>query len=203
MSLEYYRGFDMKEAIMNRFVKYVCVAALTVGGLVWTPAHASAQKPVTKSAEVSKTFTIVAIDQSSRLVTLRDDQGVSETIACGPEVKRFDALKVGDKVTFRYHESLVHAIRKAGAPAAPSAGAAITRAPGDKPGGTISAEMTATVTINAIDPAVPSVGITTSDGRKMSFKVEDRKNLEGVKVGDQVEITYTQALAVSVSAPGK
>ena len=59
------------------------------------------------------------------------------------------------------------------------------------------------VTINAIDAAAPSVTITTSDGKKMSFKVEDKKNLQDVKVGDKVEITYTQALAISVSTPGK
>ena len=34
--------------------------------------------------------------------------------------------------------------------------------------------------------------------RKMSFKVQDAKNLTGYKVGDTVEITYTQALAISV-----
>jgi Cu/Ag efflux protein CusF len=37
----------------------------------------------------------------------------------------------------------------------------------------------------------------------MSFKVEDKTNLKGVKVGDKVQITYTQALAVSVDAPKK
>jgi Cu/Ag efflux protein CusF len=46
---------------------------------------------------------------------------------------------------------------------------------------------------------VPSVTVRTEDGRKMSFKVENAKNLEGVKVGDRVEITYTQALAISVT----
>jgi len=33
--------------------------------------------------------------------------------------------------------------------------------------------------------------------------VRDPKNLENVKVGDQVEITYTEALAISVQKPGK
>jgi Cu/Ag efflux protein CusF len=37
----------------------------------------------------------------------------------------------------------------------------------------------------------------------MSFKIEDKKNLEGVKTGDKVQITYTQALAISVEAPKK
>jgi Cu/Ag efflux protein CusF len=63
--------------------------------------------------------------------------------------------------------------------------------------------MTAVVTIKAIDMAIPSVTLTTADGNTMSFKVEDKKNLTGVKVGDKVQITYTRALAISVEAPKK
>ena len=32
----------------------------------------------------------------------------------------------------------------------------------------------------------------------VSFRVEDRKNLKDVKVGDRVEVTYTEAVAISV-----
>ena len=162
-----------------------------------------AQKPVTKGAAISETFVIDAIDYKARLVTLRDTDGNSETIYCGPEVERFNALKVGDKVTFRYYESVVYQIRKPGSAPSPTAAASggVVRTPGDRPGGTISEQMTATVTVNAVDPKVPSVTVTAADGRKMSFKVEDPKNLEGVKVGDKVEITYTQALAISVEPP--
>jgi Cu/Ag efflux protein CusF len=32
----------------------------------------------------------------------------------------------------------------------------------------------------------------------VSFKVEDQKNLKDVKVGDKVEITYTEAVMISV-----
>jgi len=59
------------------------------------------------------------------------------------------------------------------------------------------------VTIKAIDLSIPSVTITTEDGSTMSFKVEDKKNLTGVKAGDKVQITYTRALAISVEAPKK
>jgi Cu/Ag efflux protein CusF len=58
--------------------------------------------------------------------------------------------------------------------------------------------VTATVTIQAIDPKVPSVTVKSDKGRVLSFRVQDAKNLEGYKVGDTVEVTYTQALAVSV-----
>ena len=129
-----------------------------------------------------------------------DEDGETETIYCGPEVKRFDELKVGDTVTFRYYESIAYAIRKPGQPSGLPAetGPSITRGQGARPGGTIAQQETATVTIKAIDAKVPSVTVLTEDGRTVSFKVEDKKNLKDVNVGDTVEITYTEAVMISV-----
>jgi len=185
--------------MMSRSAGTQLMLVLAVAAFVATAVPANAQKPVTQGASVSESFTITAIDYKSRLVTLRDAKGESDTMYCGPEVTRFDKLKVGDKVTFRYYESVVYAIQKPGSakPAASETGG-LVRTPGEKPGGTLSQQMTATVTVNAIDTKVPSVTITAADGAKMSFKVENPKNLEGVKVGDKVDITYTQALVVSV-----
>ena len=76
----------------------------------------------------------------------------------------------------------------------------MTRTPGAAPGGTIGLQVTATVTIEAIDAKTPAVTIRTADGRRSSFRVEDAKNLEGYKVGDKVDVTYTRALAVSVTS---
>ena len=44
---------------------------------------------------------------------------------------------------------------------------------------------------------MPSVTVTTVDGRTVTRKIEDKKNLEGVKVGDRLDITYTQAVMAS------
>jgi hypothetical protein len=66
----------------------------------------AARAPVTKTESVEVTAKIEAIDKTARLVTLTDQDGDTETIYCGPEVKRFDELKVGDTVTFRYYESV-------------------------------------------------------------------------------------------------
>jgi len=81
---------------------------------------------------IELTTKIEAIDKTARLVTLKDKDGEVETIYCGPEVKRFDELKVGDTVTFRYHESVAYAIRKPGQPSGLPAqtGPAVTRGPG-------------------------------------------------------------------------
>lgn len=178
---------------MRSSLGLVLVAALLVAPAVW------AQKPVSLGDVVTQTVTIVAIDHTARVVTLKDKDGETGDVVCGPEVKRFDQLKVGDKVTFQYHESLVSAIRRPGAAAKAPASEGITRTAG-KIGGTVSQQMNASVTIMAIDPKVPSVTVKSAKGDKMSFKVENAKNLEGYKAGDMVDITYTQALAISVDS---
>jgi Cu/Ag efflux protein CusF len=45
---------------------------------------------------------------------------------------------------------------------------------------------------------VPSVTVLTDEGKMVSFKIADKKNIEGLKVGDKVDITYTEALMISV-----
>ena len=160
-----------------------------------------AQQPATRSEEISSSFTIEAIDHTTRVVTLRTKAGLLEEVYCGPEVQRFDALRVGDVVTFRYFETVVTALSRPGAAATPST--TVTRTPGAAPGGTIARQTTATVTLEAIDPAppTPSVTVRTASGGRSTLRVQDAKNLEGYKVGDQVTITYTRGLAVSVAAP--
>ena len=169
-------------------------AVLAVAPAAW------AQKPITESAVLEATATIEAIDHANRVITLKDKDGNTESILAGPQVKRFDELKVGQKVTFRYHESVAMQIRKPGEPAAPTAAGqeTLVRGEGAKPSATVSRQDTATVTIKTIDPSTPAITVTTEDGHLLSMKVNDRKNLEGVKVGDRVEVTYTVALAIAV-----
>jgi hypothetical protein len=56
------------------------------------------------------------------------------------------------------------------------------------------------VTITAIDHETPAVTIKTSDGAIQSYRVRNKKNLEGVKVGDKVQVTKTAALMIAVAA---
>jgi hypothetical protein len=153
---------------------------------------------VSKSESVSATATIQAIDTANRIVTLRDEKGVEDTYVVGPQVKRFNELKVGDKVKLTYYESLVMQVRKPGDPA-PTAGDQMkgTRSTGT-PGATISRQQTTSVEVLAIDQKLPSITVKTADGRTVTRKVENPKNLEGVKVGDKIDITYTQALLAEI-----
>ena len=158
-----------------------------------------AQQPITKSQTVKGTATIVAIDSTQRIVTLRTSSGEEDSLAVGPEVKRFNELKVGDRINMTYTESIVVTTQPPGTPAKPSTvGAAVTPGSGKAPSATAAGQVTTTVTVKAVDPAVPSITVTTADGRTVTRKIDNKKNLEGVKPGDKLDITYTRAVILSV-----
>jgi hypothetical protein len=173
---------------------------LVAAVLAALPVVAGAQKPVVHTDAVEISATIEAIDHSERLVTLKDKDGNVDTVFAGPEVKRFDELKVGDTVTFRYYESVAYRIRKPGdpAPAPPTVEPTVVAGKGPRPGGTASHQQTVTVTVKAIDPKTPSITVASETGRTSTLKVENKKSLDGVKVGDKVEVTYTEAVLISV-----
>jgi len=161
-------------------------------------------KAVTKKNEVTATVTITALDPATRSVTLRAENGDEDTFTAGPDVKRFNELRVGDTSKATYYESLVFQLRKPGAkaPASDTAVAAGGRLK-DAPGGAIGVQATATVTVKAVDMSVPSITVVTADGRTLTRKIAEKKNLEGVSPGDQIEITYTQALLVAAESAKK
>src|SRR5580765_2188643 len=77
-------------------------------------AQSQAGKTVTKENAVTATATIRAIDQATRSITLRTEKGDEDTFTVGPEVTRFDQLKVGDTIRATYYEAVVFQLRKPG-----------------------------------------------------------------------------------------
>ena len=182
---------------------FVLVALLAALPVVTSAAANQAPPPVTKQNQVTVTATIKAIDPATRSVTLRAENGDEDTFTVGPDVTRFDQLKAGDTIKATYYESLVFQVRKPGTPA-PTSGTGLAGGRlKDAPGGAIGMEQTTTVTVKAVDVNVPSITVTTADGRTLTRKIAEKKNLEGVKAGDQIDITYTQAVVVSAEAAKK
>jgi hypothetical protein len=66
------------------------------------------------------------------------------------------------------------------------------------PGGTKAKQTTITATISAIDLNVPSITFTGPGGLKYTSKVQDLEALSKVKVGDKVDIVWTEAMLVSL-----
>jgi len=174
---------------------------LVAAVLVALPVIAAAERPPAGAEVAVRTARITTIDHDARLVTLAYPDGETETVPCGPDMDRFAELKVGDSVTMRYYRSVVYMARKAGQPSAlPAASDRPRLSPGHgkRPAATLSQQQTATVTVEAIDRKVPAVTALTDDGRRVSFQLPRSTDVGGLKVGDRLDIVYTEALVISV-----
>jgi Cu/Ag efflux protein CusF len=194
---------------MKRFGS-VLVVACAAGSLclasLATAETAAPTSGVVAAATVEVTATVVKIDLKKRKVTLKAADGREQSFVVDKAAKNLDQVKQGDLVVVTYAEALVYEVKKPGA-AAPAAGTTVgaaTAKPGEKPAAVVARETTVTVTITAIDEKAPTVTFKGPKGGTRTIKVKDPAKLKGVKVGDQVELTFTQAIALSVEkAPAK
>jgi Cu/Ag efflux protein CusF len=179
---------------MQRLVVGTIAAAL----LLVSSRTAEAQAKTVKSEMRVETGVVETIDAATRAVTLKKPDGTYVTTVAGPEVKRFAEIKIGDKVTARYYENIVIRVLPAGAAEGISARRGTTGSEAALPGGTKAKQVTITATISAINPEIPSITFTGPNGLKYTSKVQDPAALATVKVGDKVEIVWTEALLVSL-----
>jgi hypothetical protein len=189
---------------MQRFIVPVAFVACTIMGgssVAQTTDTVVGKGPgVAGAAQTTKvTATITKIDAATREVTLKGPKGGELTVQAGPEVKNFAQMKVGDTVNLQYVEALTLELKKGGKAVVgrtEQAGAAAAK-PGEKPAGLVGRQVTVTADVTAVDAATQMV---TLKGPKQTVdvKVADPEQFKLIKVGDQVEATYTEALAVAV-----
>lgn len=190
---------------MKRFANPLTAAC--AAGALGLSLVAHAEAPATAptgdgvAAKVEVTAKVAKIDQTTREVTLRADDGREYSFVASEAVQNLPQVQVGDIVTIAYAEAFVYDVRKGGVAADGGtviAGGAAEA--GQRPAGAIARETKVTVLITAIDPKAPSVTFKGPGGNSRTIKVRHPEKLEGVSVGDTVEITYTEALAIKVEA---
>jgi hypothetical protein len=183
------------------------VAALVASGCKQSEKTETKDEPRTGHAEASNEVTaratVTAVDRAARSITLKREDGKTFGLLCGPEVRNFDQIAMGDTLKVRYKESLAVELKAPGAAVEPaSATVAAGRAQaGEKPGGAIGAQLNATVRIESVDLESNIVVFTTPDGRMETVRVvrpEGKEFIRKLKKGDNVEITYTEAVAITV-----
>lgn len=188
---------NLKSVVIGVFSAVVLPAYATM-----TPLAIANQKQIggTPGKISEQTGTVEAIEAAGRTVTLKKPDGTFVTTVAGPDIKRFEEIKIGDKVTVRYYENVVVRLRLPGEPVMEAT--AGTPSGQVLPGGTRATQRTIAATIAAIDMAIPSITFTGPNGWKYTSKVEDKAALTKAKIGDKVEIVWTDALLVSL-APSK
>ncbi|HSZ59430.1 MAG TPA: hypothetical protein VK797_27550 [Tepidisphaeraceae bacterium] len=146
---------------------------------------------------------VAAVDKSTRSVTLTGPDGKNATFKAGDEVRNFDQIAVGDRVTAQVWEVLAMHLVRNGNPSDADAAAAVAaaRAPkGTKPGGFVVSTTEEFATVIAVDPESRQGTLKFPDGKWRSFQVGDNVDLTGVKPGDKVSIRHTEGAAIDVEA---
>jgi hypothetical protein len=147
--------------------------------------------------------TVVAIDAATRKVELRLPDGRLASLVAGPEVRNLAQVQPGDLVNATFLESMVIQVRRPGdATPGVAAGAGAVRNPeGGMPGAAAVESITLTTTVAEIDREGRSVTLENPDGTRRVVHVRNPEQFDHVAVGDLVEITLTEALAISVERP--
>jgi hypothetical protein len=146
------------------------------------------------------TATVVAIDKATRTVTLKGPKGKTKDIVAGDEVKNFDQITVGDSVVVKYMEALSLELSKAKVSGDLKEKAAAARAkPGERPAGAVGREISALAEVVAVNPKASTISLKGPRGNTVELNVQNPEQFKVVKVGDKVEVVYTEALAMAVT----
>ena len=142
--------------------------------------------------------TVETIDKSRRAVNIKTADGKFVALDVPKSAKRFDELKVGDKVKVTYNNNVMVRLKPAGEAAVDTAATVSTMGQGEKPGGEASMVRTMTATISELDKGTSSITVVGPNGWKYSRRVVDPTVFDQVKVGDKVDITWNTDLTISV-----
>ena len=146
--------------------------------------------------------TVTAIDAANRKVTLVTPDGRMETFKAGPEVVNFDQIRVGDQVKATLAQQLVVYMAEGNPPASDGEAALVALAPkGAKPGGLMANTVQVIAKVTAIDLKRHKATLRFPDGKTKTFAVRQDVDLTQRRVGEEVVIRTTEALAISVEKP--
>jgi Cu/Ag efflux protein CusF len=144
---------------------------------------------------------VMVVNTETRLMTLKDADGVFHVLHVPPQVSRIDEIKIGDKVTITEVSSALIGLTPtdAGTPIAMDTSFEVDRDAGSKPSGTVTETLTVTGEIIGVNKAA---GTVTAKGPNATrtFDVDDPALLEGVKVGDGVIAKFRNVIVGEVKS---
>jgi hypothetical protein len=182
--------------VRNAFVfSLVVTLALVIGS------RAGAQAEVGDS--VTTTATVESVDLATRNVVLKNAEGKTTSVVVPENIQNLEKLQPGDSVTTTYSVALAAEILKPGEEPAPAAVSAAKQGGGEIVG---ASQVSAVLKVDKVDLATNSVTLTGPKGNTRTLQVkrpEVREKLKLLKPGDEVQVTYTEAVAMRVERKEK
>ena len=148
---------------------------------------------------------VIGVDQQRRLLALEGDDGGRMVLPVAEEFRDFERARVGDQVVVSYTKAIAWQVKPSdkGAPGVTKRETLSNPGPGEAPGGAIERALTITARITALDIARGTVTLTGPEGKPQTFAADQPSDLEKIRVGDLVDITYSEALAVGMRQEAK
>jgi Cu/Ag efflux protein CusF len=195
----------MKHRTLRRLGPFALLAAaLLLPGTAPAAHHEqAAEGGMMVGEKIEMTGKVVSVDAASRTVVVEGEQGRQVEIVAPKDAPNFDQIAVGDTVAATYIEAVALTIAPvAGAEPGATAVAAVSSAPpGETPGGVITEQVELRAVVKAVDAGARRVTLDVPGGGERILKVGEAVDLERVKVGEQVSVTLTRALAISITEP--
>jgi Cu/Ag efflux protein CusF len=151
---------------------------------------------------------VKSVDKKTRAVVVVGPNGNEILFNLSDEVRNFDQIKTGDLVTLTYAQALAMELRKIDKNQKKELRSrvdhetALPAKPGEKPGMIVGNSVRVIADVVAVNPKSQTVTLR-GPKRTVELTVQDPAIMKTVKVGDQVEGLYVEAVALSVSSDKK
>jgi len=145
---------------------------------------------------------VKSIDKKARSVVVVGPQGNEVLLNAGEEARNFDQIRVGDLVTLTYAQALaleLHKVANNGIRERVESEDAMRTKKGEKPGVAIEKTVRVIANVVAVNPKAQTVTLR-GPKRTVELAVNDPAQFKEIKVGDQVEAKYVEAIAIEVTA---
>jgi hypothetical protein len=148
------------------------------------------------------TARVTAVDAANRTVTVVGENGNTTTFKCGPEVRNYDQIHVGDKLKVRLTELLSAGVADPNQRSADGSSTLVLLAPkGTMPGAAVAETEQITGTVTGIDTLRHIVSLRFPDGTLQHYAVRPDVDIAAVRYGQKVVIRKTMSTAIWVEKP--
>ncbi len=192
---------------MKRSIFFAATLGLVIPASYLTAAESPAPsaapvKTRMAATEVVVTATVVAVDQKTREVMLKDAEGEQHSFIADEKIRNLAQVEVGDIVVIKYFERMALNVYpvKAGAKGQVAQTEVSRSDLGQKPHGTVTQKIQLTGQVAAIDPETRVVTIEGKHGDVL-LPVSDAVDLSTIKVGGTVRAGYLETISITVKSP--
>ncbi len=144
---------------------------------------------------------VKSIDTKERVVVVVGPHGNEAVFNLGDNVRNFDQIRVGDLVTLTYAQAVAMELSKVKNTGIREREESLRTAraeSGQRPAGAMEKTVRMVADVVAVHPQAQTITLRGAE-HTVELAVKDPSQLKGIKVGDQVEALYVEAVALQVT----